>query len=857
MILKKQHTYFYGGDVLIMKLDFCGGAGEVGASCVFIKIDNKNIVLDCGMRMGSAKDQLPDLRMIQENGGVDAIFISHAHMDHSGSLPVLSREYPNAKIYMTHITKDLIRLLLYDSLKIMEFREIEIPIFAEVHVKNMLDRIICFSPGFTFKPFDDNLSVTFYNAGHVAGSVGIYISGKEGTIFYSGDFSLTPQRTVEGASIPKLRPDIAIFESTYGDRLHSNRSNEESKLIDKVGEVIKSGHKVLIPAFALGRAQEIVLILKRAIIKRLLPEFKIYVDGMVKDVCRIYNLNPNYLKNQLAKKAFKGDELFYDDNIIAVTGRQAQRETIITSKEPCCIITSSGMLNGGPSQWYAEKLAIKEENFIAITGYQDEEAPGKQLLDLIDLPEDKEKILKFGERSILLKCGIGKYGLSAHADKTEIISLVHALASRNVFFVHGNTETISSLAHEVQKEYRGRINAPLNGDQFEINIRSPRKQVEKTLLTSLNKPDELSEYVLKEIWEHILKNYGIEKAFTLEDILFIWNGKTIQEENELKRLADLIYRAGYFKGERRRPFMYHALSIEEIKKLEETKSEIMEVNSMLSLAEEWFPPEAGLYKRGAKLDEGIALLNFNFPKMTVEKYKNAIKDFEKETGWKVQVNSDCNLSSVQNLLTALIPNNIEIVGGMSYFRNNNLVRINIGDIIENDRKELIEKEFFNKTKIYLEIVLPCKEEENIKRPVEKQNYQMEQNQAFSLIDEMFKDKKDRPFRKSLKAIDGNPSIELSFVSPIIGERYREIIDELECRTLWPIRINPIPNQNELLNIGMRLLHAYGVSLKKNLSYLPKEMQVRAIIDSYNEEVDTNDLKKIYLDKTGIELIVEK
>lgn len=117
-----------------------------------------------------------------------------------------------------------------------------------------------------------------------------------------------------------------------------------------------------------------ILILKRAINRGELPQFKIYVDGMVKDVCRIYNLNPNYLRNQLAKKALKGDALFYDDNIVAVTGRQPQRESIVNSKEPCCIITSSGMLNGGPSQWYAEKLAIDEGNFIAITGYQDEEA---------------------------------------------------------------------------------------------------------------------------------------------------------------------------------------------------------------------------------------------------------------------------------------------------------------------------------------------------------------------------------------------------------------------------------------------------------------------------------------------------
>jgi hypothetical protein len=301
---------------------------------------------------------------------------------------------------------------------------------------------------------------------------------------------------------------------------------------------------------------------------------------MVKDVCRVYNLNPNYLRNQLAKKAFKGDELFYDDNIIAVTGRQPQREAIINSKEPCCIITSSGMLNGGPSQWYAEKLALDEGNFIAVTGYQDEEAPGRQLLELMDIPEGQERIFKFGERSILLKCGIGKYGLSAHADKTEIISIVHALAAKDVFFVHGNDETISSLAFEVQKEYRGRIHAPANGDQIDMIVRNPRKQIQRTLLSTLNKPGRLSENVLKEIWEFALKNYGTDRAFTLEEILFMWNGKgvvcVVKYKNGGRGVAELNTGSYIYGGmvrtiEKSYPFsvdmsMAYTLELEEVAK---------------------------------------------------------------------------------------------------------------------------------------------------------------------------------------------------------------------------------------------------------------------------------------------------
>ena len=118
-----------------MELVFCGGAGEVGASCCLLRVDGKNILFDSGIRMDSTQDKLPDFRIIQEKGGLDAIFISHAHLDHTGALPLISREYPNASIYMTHATRDLVRVLLYDSLKVMGQQEGEIPIYAEVHVE--------------------------------------------------------------------------------------------------------------------------------------------------------------------------------------------------------------------------------------------------------------------------------------------------------------------------------------------------------------------------------------------------------------------------------------------------------------------------------------------------------------------------------------------------------------------------------------------------------------------------------------------------------------------------------------------------------------------------------------------------
>lgn len=313
-----------------MELSFLGGAYEVGGSSILLNINGKNILLDSGIRQGAAKDPLPDFRTIQEKGGVDAIIISHAHMDHTGSLPIISKEYPNAKIYMNNMTKDLVRVLLQDSLKIMNNREAEIPLYAEIDVQNMLDRVFTINYQVEFPIFDD-ITITFYNAGHIAGASLVYIKSKEGALFYSGDFSLFSQRTVEGAKVPKLRPDAAIFESTYGDKLHSNRELEEERLINIVNQCVLNKGKMLIPAFALGRAQEIILILKKAINKGQLKKVNIYVDGMIRNINSAYKFNPLYLKNSLGKKILRGVEPFYDDYIKPIE-KPNEREEIFKKR---------------------------------------------------------------------------------------------------------------------------------------------------------------------------------------------------------------------------------------------------------------------------------------------------------------------------------------------------------------------------------------------------------------------------------------------------------------------------------------------------------------------------------------------
>jgi predicted metal-dependent RNase len=510
-----------------MKISFCGGCEEVGASCLLLQVEGRNLLFDSGIRFGS-RDRLPDFRLVQELGGVDAIVLSHAHMDHSGSLPVISREFPRAPIFMTPATRDIVRVLLYDSLKIMD-REDEVPAYAQGHVEEMLERIRVYSFQNTFRPFNDReIALTLYQAGHILGAACVYLTSKEGALFYSGDISVTPQRTVSGISFPRLRPDVLVLESTYGQRLHANRKVEEQRLVEIVAEVSENRGKILIPAFALGRAQEVILILRSAINRKQLPPLPVYVDGMVKDILALYRLHPNALRQDLAKRVWREKDVFYSDSVQPVSS-PAMRQAIVTGSDPCCIVSSSGMLSGGPSCFYAEQLARGDRNFIAITGYQDEEAPGRQLLDLLETPEGEERVWQLSGAAIPVTCRMGTYGLSAHADRGELLGVVQALGPRRAFLVHGSSTALEELGRALQPLMRGEVYVPRNGERFDIAFKNTHKQLKIETVPPLNKADRPGGKGIQELWAYLVDRPR-KAGYTAEELLRIWSGRQDLEE---------------------------------------------------------------------------------------------------------------------------------------------------------------------------------------------------------------------------------------------------------------------------------------------------------------------------------------
>lgn len=769
-------------------------------------------------------------------------------MDHIGCLPIISKEYPDARIYMNNMTKDLVKVLLYDSLKIMNNRDAEIPLYAERDVQDTLNRIFTINYEVKF-PILENMHITFYNAGHIAGASCIYLESSEGALFYSGDFSVFSQRTVEGAKLPKLRPDVAIIESTYGDKLHSNRETEEKALINAVNECIENNGKMIIPAFALGRAQEVILILKGAMNKGSLKKVKLYVDGMVRDINRVYKNNPLYLKNSLGKKILRGISPFYDDNIIEVKATD-NREDILSQKEPIVIISSSGMITGGPSAFYAEKIAPMENGYIVITGYQDEESPGRKILDLMEEDEENDRYLNINGRSISVKCKVKKVGLSAHSDKHEIKGVLERVSPRNIILVHGNEEVIMSLGKEISNEFIGRTFTPACGEEIEINIKNPRKQLNKSFLHVLGRKEQLSNENVNELWKFVYENYN-NRLFTIEELMYLWSGKrefllgqnfdtkTVLEENEdaIQNFKYIIINSVYFESDLKRLFLFKARIEDEIK--EDLKPKELTQQELTKRIEEKFS-DFDYKKISIMIDKREIILNFDFPQAVDFSIKDLMDKFYNETQWKIKINEKINNSSAELLIRKLIdPISIKKI---SFYPGKLSVQVLI------NKKNVCNGNESDKFKaktgwdlLVIEEGTSINDGNNLcdnKLFFEVHNVTaVEQNIALNIIDKAFENEKYRPYKKSIKTNGSKRYIELVFISPKVGQKFEEKIVHICKETGWIISISDKVNQNELFNIAKLLCDKNNILLKKNPSYNPSEMIISLNIISGEENFD--------------------
>lgn len=499
-----------------------GGADEVGASSTLIKIDGYRILVDAGIRMGPGQDSpLPDFPDFDKVGMPDAVLLTHAHTDHTGALPDLHEMLPvDVKIYCTEATKAITEVLLKDSIKIMQREEEhtgKAPRYTPDDVAAVLNRMetVPWSDPIEICP---DLTARWTRAGHILGAAMIDIKGKSETLLMTGDVSVTKQLTIPSVDVPAwcCKPDVMVMESTYGNCPHKYDRREEEKRLaaDVANIVIKERGIVLLPVFAIGRSQEIILILKQAMERKEIPKFSVYVDGMVRDVNKVYTRFADELQRPLRRKAKLNEPLFYSDVIDEV--RRNYRPEDVLAGGPCCIVASSGMLNGGKSVEYAKHLAGDPKNLIAITGHQAEGTSGhaleKKLPKVGKYTEGEWKL--DAETSLSVKCQVKRYVLSAHADSKELLALVQKVQPRKLFLVHGDAEARGDLFKRVRKTFSHiEVRLPQNGQKYTV-----------TKQTGIARGRLLSgDRILAEVSAFMQKK-GLKGPFRVRDLVELWFG---------------------------------------------------------------------------------------------------------------------------------------------------------------------------------------------------------------------------------------------------------------------------------------------------------------------------------------------
>jgi predicted metal-dependent RNase len=409
-----------------MRLTFYGGAQEVGRTCTVLEEGQKNLMLDCGIKLGE-KTEYPllhddELRRIRN------VTISHAHLDHSGYLPHVYAKGVKPRIFLTKPTRDLMGVLLPDYYRIHQGERETRKLFTSKNVDDVLRdaRMREYNETFT-----SDFRITFHNAGHVMGSAMTHVA-EAGGIAFTGDICMRKTRVLDPCD-RNLRARTLLMESTYGGKDDIIPSYKESyqKMIHIINQTMNKGGHVIIPSFGIGRAQEVLLALDDYMRSGALAPTKIFIDGMIDKSMKIYRHNAFYANDDIKKRILMSeDDPFKSPNFHHP--RSKSREDVL--KEPSIIVTTSGMLTGGPVMFYLEKLGSNPRNTMIFVGYQAEGTPGSRVLlgEKVLQPRDPRS------RPIKLGLRVESVRLSGHADFNELIQFAHSVKGlKKIFLMHG------------------------------------------------------------------------------------------------------------------------------------------------------------------------------------------------------------------------------------------------------------------------------------------------------------------------------------------------------------------------------------------------------------------------------------
>ena len=386
-----------------VKYQFLGGADIVGRMGLTMEGPKKTILIEYGM----SPSKPPEYPMQAPH--VDHVFLTHAHLDHCGMVPVVCGRQ-NCELFTTPVTAEVGELLMNDSLKIAKAEN-----YPQPYTANDVDRTMRNVVPLTFGDTIEigRTDVTLYSAGHIPGASMFLFEG-DTTTLYSGDIHTADQRLVSGAK--PVDCETLFIEGTYGGRNHPPRSETEVRFLNKVREVVERGGKCIIPCFAIGRTQEIMLLLKDL-------KYEMWVDGMGRSVTRMFLDYPEYLRDPKKLKAAKR-------NFNTVKNSNMRRN----ASRGQVIVTTGGMLDGGPVLGYVNSVKNDPKSAILIVGYQAEDTNGRMLLEQGSMVIDGE--------SYKIECEVQRYDFSAHADHSEIVDFIQKCDPKNVIFMHSEVREL-------------------------------------------------------------------------------------------------------------------------------------------------------------------------------------------------------------------------------------------------------------------------------------------------------------------------------------------------------------------------------------------------------------------------------
>ncbi|NPA21997.1 MAG: beta-CASP ribonuclease aCPSF1 [Candidatus Micrarchaeota archaeon] len=441
-----------------------GGFREVGRSSLLVETNISKVIVDMGVHPSPStpEETYPMINLISSLNDIDAIVISHAHTDHVAFLPYLFKAGYEGPVYMTKPTLDLAVLLQHDFISISK-KTLGDSIYDKADIKKMINHTITVDYGEVIDISRD-IKLSLYNAGHILGSSVVHLHIGEGkhNIVFSGDIKYGPTRLFDPAYNKFTRAETIFIESTYGTQRMPNRKESEERLVAKIKETIERGGKVLIPAFAVGRSQEVIVTLYEKADKDW--NIPVYIDGMVYEASSIHSAYPEYLKSTIREQFLSNESPFNWEYLKVVKNKD--KTGIVNTDEGSVIIAPSGMLTGGPSVEYLKLLAEDPRNTLIFIGYQAKGTLGSKIqqgMKSVPIKEDNET------RELHINMEVTTIeGFSGHSDSGQLLAWLSKMPAyrskkvKKVFTMHGDADTTVKFASTIRKRLNVPASAPMN-----------------------------------------------------------------------------------------------------------------------------------------------------------------------------------------------------------------------------------------------------------------------------------------------------------------------------------------------------------------------------------------------------------